>query len=141
MVEIWRAIPGYDRYEVSNLGRVRSWIKRGMRRPGHRSDDPALINPVLSGGKTPYLRVYLSDPNCVSSRKWAYVHHLVLLAFVGPRPKGMHIRHLDGNPHRNELSNLKYGTVSENQLDRRVHGTSNAGERNGMSKAHRETRV
>ena len=45
------------------------------------------------------------------------VHQLVMLAFVGPAPEGMEVRHLNGNPTDNRLINLKYGTRRENILD------------------------
>ena len=40
----------------------------------------------------------------------AYVHKLVLLAFVGPRPKGMQCRHLDGDPGNNSAPKGGPGT-------------------------------
>jgi hypothetical protein len=46
-----------------------------------------------------------------------------MLAFVGPCPAGLEIRHLNGNATDNHLSNLTYGTKSENELDRVRHGT------------------
>lgn len=51
------------------------------------------------------------------------VASLVMLAFVGERPEGMDIRHLDGVVTNNNLSNLCYGTRSENILDCVRHGT------------------
>jgi hypothetical protein len=45
-----------------------------------------------------------------------------MLAFVGPYPEGMEIRHLDGNPENNALENLKYGTRSQNIQDQIRHG-------------------
>ena len=51
------------------------------------------------------------------------VHSLVLLTFVGERPEGLCIRHLNSDPSDNSLSNLAYGTLSENQLDRTDFGT------------------
>ena len=42
--------------------------------------------------------------------------------------------HNDGNPLNNNLSNLRWGTRQDNQLDRNKHGTSNAGEQHGMHK-------
>lgn len=42
------------------------------------------------------------------------VHALVLLAFVGPRPDGFDILHMNHVPTDNRLSNLRYGTRSEN---------------------------
>jgi len=46
-----------------------------------------------------------------------YIHQLVLLAFVGPCPEGMEVRHLDDNTLNNALSNLCYGTHLQNQQD------------------------
>jgi hypothetical protein len=42
------------------------------------------------------------------------VYHLVLEAFVGPRPPGTEAMHLDGDRASNALSNLRWGTHSEN---------------------------
>lgn len=42
------------------------------------------------------------------------VHTLVMLAFKGPCPANMEILHMDHNPANNVLTNLKYGTRSEN---------------------------
>ena len=56
------------------------------------------------------------------------VHRLILETFVGPCPDGMECRHLDGNPTNNNLSNLKWGTHSENVQDSIRHGTYAHGE-------------
>lgn len=37
-----------------------------------------------------------------------------MLAFVGPKPSGTEILHLDHDPANNRLVNLKYGTRTEN---------------------------
>jgi hypothetical protein len=63
-----------------------------------------------------------------------YVHRLVLEAFVGTRPTGMHGCHNDGNPDNNHLSNLRWDTPKGNQADRVKHGTDTRGERNAHSK-------
>src|SRR5580765_1006210 len=51
------------------------------------------------------------------------IAHLVLEAFVGLRPLGMVCRHLDGDRNNNNLSNLAWGTPSENVRDSVLHGT------------------
>ena len=64
-----------------------------------------------------------------------YVHRLVLEAFVGPCPDGMECRHnTDPNPSNNNLDNLRWGTHSENERDKAVHGTHRKGERHPISK-------
>lgn len=47
---------------------------------------------------------------------------------------GFQCRHLDGNKMNNNLDNLKWGSRSENQMDRVLHKNSNRGERHGMNK-------
>jgi hypothetical protein len=51
------------------------------------------------------------------------VHALVAAAFLGPRPEGMQVRHGDGSKDNNHLSNLCYGTASDNVRDSIAHGT------------------
>ena len=64
-----------------------------------------------------------------------FVHRLVLLTFVGPRPAGMVVRHFpDRNPNNNCLSNIQYGTPKENSADQLFHGTATKGQRNGCAK-------
>lgn len=68
-----------------------------------------------------------------NSRCWL-VSRLVLMAFVGPCPAGKEACHKNGNPSDNRLSNLYWGTRTDNMADAKRHGTDNEGERNGMSK-------
>ncbi|EJD0489927.1 NUMOD4 motif-containing HNH endonuclease [Salmonella enterica] len=124
MSEIWKPAPGFeDRYEVSNQGRVRS-IDRRVRLVAHGKETTRFAKgQLLRAGtcRSGHLSVALGKGN---SRM---VHQLVLEAFVGPRPAGQEVLHLNHNPKDNRLSNLKYGTRSENiRMDyeagkRRVH--------------------
>jgi hypothetical protein len=50
------------------------------------------------------------------------IHSLVAEMFIGSRPKGTEIRHLDGNKLNNHYRNLSYGTHSENMRDTVRHG-------------------
>lgn len=61
----------------------------------------------------------------------ATVSRLVLLTFIGPAPRGKpYALHNNGNTLDSSLQNLRWGSNSDNQLDRRKHNTSNTGERN-----------
>jgi HNH endonuclease len=53
----------------------------------------------------------------------AFVHILVLEAFIGPCPEGCEARHLDGT-RNNNLENLIWGTHKENMIDVVKHGKS-----------------
>ena len=49
---------------------------------------------------------------------------MVARAFIGPRPEGQGVRHLDDNKRNNALTNLVYGTGVENQADSIRNGTN-----------------
>jgi hypothetical protein len=117
--EEWRSIPGYeDTYQVSSLGQVRSLPRNTTR------------GKVLSVkvGKRGYPAVALVQDGRQSTHE---VHRLVALAFLGPRPDGMEVRHVDGDRLNPRASNLAYGTRSENVRDKRAHGTDH-----NVSKTH-----
>ncbi len=65
------------------------------------------------------------------------VHILVCLAFYGPRPSGLEIRHLDSNKNNSNPNNLRYGTSRENANDT-IGSGSNRGSNNGHSKLTEE---
>jgi len=50
------------------------------------------------------------------------VHQLVLEAFRGMCPIGEEACHYDGNPHNNNLDNLRWDTRISNQNDKKKHG-------------------
>lgn len=124
MSEQWRPIPGFARYEVSSEGRVRStqWTKPRL----------LAIHPDGSG----YSQVVLYGPTRDRRRFTKRVHRLVLLAFVGPCPEGMEVRHLNGNRSDNQLANLAYGTPSENSYDKVRHGTHHCARKTHCKRGH-----
>ncbi|WP_423489008.1 HNH endonuclease signature motif containing protein [Mycobacteroides sp. PCS013] len=71
---------------------------------------------VLDATSTPY-------PRCVLDGQKVKVHHAVLAAFVGPRPEGMLVLHSNDDPSDNRLENLRYGTISDNQMDSVANGS------------------
>ncbi|MEY3180200.1 MAG: hypothetical protein RL614_672 [Pseudomonadota bacterium] len=130
MIEEWRPIAGYEGvYEVSNLGRVRSLDRLVRANSGWRRTGVRYFNPSNSGKNKKYKRVLLRNPD-----KQRPVHHLVLEAFIGPRPENCEARHLDGDPSNNRLDNLAWGTKAENEADKIKHGTLLCGTANPASK-------
>nr|WP_276323728.1 NUMOD4 domain-containing protein [Mycobacterium paragordonae] len=121
MTEQWRPVVGYEGlYEVSDHGRVRSLERVVMRRNGAPCKVRGRIlrqGTAKTGG---YKVVNLAHPgrSCVHK-----VHHLVLAAFVGPRPTGLLGLHADDDPTNNGLTNLSYGTHSDNRRDSIRNGT------------------
>lgn len=126
--EEWRPIAGFPDYFVSSLGEVRSdRLYRGH--PGPR---------LLAGSVTPggYRQVLLYRPG---QRHGRYVHDLVTEAFIGPKPEGQCVRHLNGDPAVNTVENLAYGTYRDNMLDSIRHGTCYWAARTHCSKGHEFT--
>lgn len=133
--EQWKPVVGFEgAYEVSDLGRVRSldrWIRhvsrRGntnlARRPGQimqifRSTNGYATLPLRLNGK----------------RKNKYVHHLVLEAFVGPKPVNMEALHLNHDRADARLENLRWGTKRENEDAKIAAGRSRSGTEHGVAK-------
>lgn len=117
--EQWRSIPGHPKYDVSDLGRVRSWKVVGA--PKRTATAPTVLRPSVT--KRGYQHVILDG------RRWP-VHHLVLEAFVASRPfPRAETRHLDGDPSHNWPTNLLWGTRADNAADKRRHGTHNHAKR------------
>lgn len=100
--EQWKPIPNYPGYEVSDLGRIRS-LKR---------------KPVVIRNQFPESNGYMQLTLCTNGKaKNCKVAHLVLLAFVGPRPAGLEVCHNDNNKLNNRLDNLRYDTHQANIQD------------------------
>lgn len=114
MTEEWRAHPDDDGYQISSLGSVRGPRGKILKISGHNIY-----------GTVPFRRT-----------KIAYVHHLVARAFLGPRPEGAEIRHLDGNCRNNAATNLAYGTRQENVQDSLRHGTHQPSARTTCRRRH-----
>jgi len=106
MQEEWREAVGYPGYFVSSLGRVASRrrvlkVYSGSRGRGDKR--PSYLSAAMSVGGVVYRR---------------RVHHLVLEAFVGPRPSAFHeAAHWDGDRFNNCASNLRWATKHENIAD------------------------
>lgn len=110
-MEIWKDLPGQEgRYQVSNTGSVRS-VPRTVRVVCHGVDTVRIAKGKLlrpGRNKSGHVTVAIGRGN---SRQ---VHQLVLETFVGPRPAGCEVLHLNHKPADNRLENLRYGTRSEN---------------------------
>jgi hypothetical protein len=126
VIEEWRAIPGFPGYEVSDLGRVRSW-----KRFGGFGKLPTEPKPVVGSiHKAGYPQVNLTVDG---KKRYAFVHRLVLETFVGPCPVGMECAHLNGVRSDARLSNLEWKTHADNELDKVRHGTVLRGSRHGCA--------
>jgi hypothetical protein len=125
-VEIWKPIIGYEGfYSISNFGRVRrdcggaANTHAGFMRKGNKSNR--------------YVEINLSKYGV--SKKYR-THALVAIHFIGPRPVGMEINHIDGNKYNNFVKNLEYVSPKENMAHAQKSGLLRCafGEKQGSSK-------
>lgn len=82
-----------------------------------------------------YLRVHIAGKSKV------LVHGLVAEAFHGPRPRGLVVRHRNGNGLDNRAENLTYGTQLENVHDTMRHGRAVSGRAKFTHEQVRQIRV
>ncbi len=123
--EEWVPIAGYEGlYSVSSAGRVRSKITTEHRRKG-------VLKPLLD--RYGYQSVKLWRQGVCTRAK---IHILVAAAFIGPRPPGLVLNHLDGTKTRNVPSTLEYVTRARNNQHASEIGLARAprGEDHGRAK-------
>lgn len=125
MDEEWRPVVGYEGYyEVSSLGNVRSLPRYLVSKNGSRHWH--LSGKIIKAWRQKSGHLVVSLHKNLESARY-YVHHLVLEAFVGPRPPGQEGCHSpDPNPSNNRADNLRWGSHAENQVDMINHGNSRA---------------
>jgi hypothetical protein len=112
MEEEWKVIVEHPMFRVSSLGNVESRLSGEWR--------PRKLKRVNKGAKHGG-RIYLGfnvpvgklGSGC-NKTVTLLVHNEVAKLFIGPRPPGMNVLHIDDDRTRNMVSNLKYGTQSEN---------------------------
>ena len=112
----FKTIPTYPLYEINEDGVVRNKETLHIKKPNTCQGYPR-YSMWVNGKSTPIA-----------------LHILLMDAYVGP-PNGRIVRHLDGNPTNNTLSNLAYGSYTENQLDTVAHGRTN------QKMTHRKVKV
>lgn len=109
--EEWKDIEGYEgRYQVSNCGRIRSFLTKGVRNKVEMYDESShIIKPILD--TFGYHVVNLRKNNGMKGIK---IHRLVAKAFI-PNPNNLpQVNHKDGNKQNNNLDNLEWVTAKEN---------------------------
>ena len=112
-MEIWKNIVEYPGYQVSNLGRIKSF---------KQSKEGRILKQKVNGG-------YMSVDFRKDGKTYNGLVHRIVLSTFSPVEgwEILTVNHIDGNPSNNKLENLEWMTQSENsQYSRRVLKTGNA---------------
>ena len=122
MKEIYKTIPDFEDYEVSNLGNVRS-LKSNK-----------ILKQRLSGK---YYAVNLNKNKCYTFR----VHQLVAITFLNHKPQRgiLCVDHIDNNPLNNNLDNLQVINLRKN-CSKDKHKLNKTSKYVGVSKEIKKTK-
>lgn len=123
--EEWRPLAEYPRYEISNLGRARSWCNFAT----GKTTEPRILKPCASSDDRLRLTPFVDG-----KVRYVSVHRLVLEAFIGPCPDGCVACHNDDNCWNNRVSNLRWDTVTHNLADQKRNNKVLQGEQHGNAK-------
>lgn len=134
MKEIWKRLTEFPDYEVSNLGRIKSYKKHV---------NGYILKPDIN--KDGYYQVHLNNKD--NKRCTKQIHRLVAITFI-PNPKNLRdVNHKDENKLNNSIDNLEwcsveyncnYGTrnkrISESRLKNNIDYSYNIGAGNHKSR-------
>jgi hypothetical protein len=125
--EEWRDIQGFENYQVSNMGNVRS-KERVVTQKGHKNNYKRIMKSCLLKPRkqnSGYLIVWLS----VNGKSKPYtIHRLVAKAFLAMSDG--EVNHKDGDKTNNFVGNLEWVSRSEHI----IHSYEKLGRKKSMNK-------
>lgn len=107
-MEIWKDVPGYEGiYQVSDLGRVKSLLRKKWNGTSYHYINEKILNTSCSTFKYDIVRMYKDKK--VNTRT---IHSLVAEVFLNHLSRGnkIVIDHINNNPKDNRLVNLQVVT-------------------------------
>lgn len=135
MKEIWKDIPGFEGYQVSNFGQIKS-LSRVILKNGKYPclTKERILKPKIK--KIGYKEVNLSIGGKDYMRS---VHQLVAIGFLNhiPCKYELVVNHIDFNKLNNNVNNLEIITQRQNSCHRAKQGSSNY---IGVSHNHRSNK-
>jgi hypothetical protein len=108
-MEVWKTINGYENYEISSLGRVKSLSRKTNFGCSYIISKEIILKYWMD--KKGYSYVTLRSNNL---SKNFLVHRLVGLHFIENPFNKPQINHIDGNKLNNKIENLEWATAKEN---------------------------
>jgi hypothetical protein len=123
-IEEWREVPGWPEYEISNKARGRRKSTLRILKPQYRNKGPR------------YGYFNLSSNGVLKAK---YIHRLVAMAFI-PNPNNLPlVLHGVKGVSDNTVTNLRWGTNSDNMRDRVRDGTCLESSKSHCPRGHEYT--
>ncbi len=131
--EVWLDIPNTgSAYQISNFGRIISWLKKGTR-VKERTRTPTYLKSCINTNGYPHFSISVLNPNRILTFR---IHRLVAELFV-PNPFNYPmVLHIDDNKQNCHFSNLKWGTSAHNNIDAIIKGINVHAKGEKSNKSH-----
>lgn len=113
MKEVWRVIPKFSDYEISNLGNIRSRERVKQYKSGRTMRLKSKVKSLRKHPKNDFMMTDLIDDK--GKRRTVYPHKCVALAFIEndkPRLKKV-VMHKNEDLSNNNVENLTWASYSE----------------------------
>jgi len=118
-MEIWKTIKGYEGYyEISNLGRIKA-LERIV--DNHSMFLKKIKEKILTNSisKTGY---YTTSLSIKAVKKTFKIHRLIAINFIENHNNYPCINHIDGNKLNNDIYNLEWCTIKQNNYHAEING-------------------
>lgn len=119
-MEVWKTIVGFENYEVSNLGKVKSLEKKTSFGVNYKIYPETILKNWID--KKGYCYVDLRNNNKTTR---FLVHRLVCFNFLENHENKPQVNHINGIKHDNRVENLEWNTSKENLKHARETGLNN----------------
>jgi predicted DNA binding protein len=97
-MEHWKTVQGFEDYEISNLGRLKS----------HKYNRTVVLKPRITHDGYVWYSLCKNGKGCTKR-----ANRLVAEAFIANPDKKPTVNHIDGNKLNNNVSNLEWATKEE----------------------------
>ena len=117
MYEVWKEIPNFENYMISNLGRVKSFKQNSDR----------ILKTSINNG---YYFVNITNNNGKKVNK--KIHRLIAEAFCENSNNLPNVDYIDTNRLNNDLSNLRWSTYSQNSCNKNKNSSKTSSKYKGV---------
>jgi hypothetical protein len=118
--EILKNIVGFDRYQISNIGRV------------FNTQTNKFLEPCVNKG---YYVIKLYDDNNI--RKNLQFHRLIAIHFIDNPNNYKYVDHIDQDKLNNNINNLRWCSASQNAMNKKKY-KNNTSNFKGVLKRHKK---